>query len=337
MHFEKNGRPTIRDVAREAGVSYQTVSRVINNHPKVAAITRERVQHIIDQMGYQKNHAAEMLRTHRTHIIQVIVVDGKFPFELPLLDAANFGDYYAVYAECTAETLAQSLATAAARMIEGIFLYGPKLTISDEDLVEISCGLPIVRRDFAPDSMMSWVGFDQVAATRLAVQHLIELGHHHIAEVTGSLVTLNVALRHQIWEQTLLEHGLTPGPSAMGDYTTSKIAIETGYEGMCEILKRGELFTAVMVANDHMATGVIHALHQQGLRIPDDVSIVSFDNAPHARFLNPPLTTIKFDFDRQNRLAFRCLFEMIHNRDSKPQQHTLMPELIVRESTRRVG
>lgn len=333
MRSVKNGRPTIRDVAREAGVSYQTVSRVINNHPKVASTTRKRVQHIIDEMGYQKNPAAEMLRTQRTRIIQVIVVDGKFPFDVPLLDAAEFNDYLVVYADCTAETLAQSLATAANRMIEGIFLYAPKLVINDDDLLSISCGLPVVRRDYVPDSRISWVGFDQVAATKLAVQHLIELGHCQIAEIAGSLKALNASVRHEVWERTLRENGLEPGPSASGDYTTSKSAVETGYEGMCDILAQGTSFTAVVIANDHMATGALHALQKHGLDVPGDVSIVSFDNAPHARFLNPPLTTIEFDFDLQNRLAFQCLFELIRDPDAQTRQHVLMPKLIVREST----
>jgi LacI family transcriptional regulator len=311
------------------------VSRVLNDHPKVAPTTRERVLHAMKKLGFHRNLAAQMLTTQRSQTIQVLTVDSKSPFEVPLLDSFRGGKYFAIYAECTADTLAQTLDMALARMVEGIFLYAPKLRINDDDLLEMRHGIPLVRRDFALDSKkITWVGFDQVRAAQIAVQHLIDLGHQHIAEVNGTLQAINASVRHETWKKTLQENGLEPGPTAFGDFTTTKNAMQTGYRGMCQILQSGAEFTAVMTANDHMAVGAMHALREYGLHIPEDVSVVSFDNTPHAQYLYPPLTTVNFDFDLQNRLAFQFLFELIKDPETEPHQHILLPDLIVRQSTR---
>jgi DNA-binding LacI/PurR family transcriptional regulator len=348
MPGSKDNRPTIRDVARAAGVSHQTVSRVLNNHPRVAVETRERVMRAMHALGYERNLAAQMLTTRRSQLIQVLTVDGKFPFEIPLLDAAagkrenhiapanavSIG-YSAVYAECSSQTLPRALEIAAARMVDGIFMYAPKLQIDDADLLRLCRGIPLVRRDFVLDSKaVTWVGFDQVRATQLAMQHLLDLGHRQIAVVAGTQRAINVRWRYETWRRILLEHGLELGPSAHGDYSIRKDAMETGCDGMRQILGSGKPFTAVVIANDYMALGAMYALRKVGLRIPDDVSVVSFDDAPHARFLDPPLTTVAFDLDLQKRLAFQFLFELIQHPDTEPHQHVLLPDLIVRESTR---
>lgn len=330
----KDNRPTIRDVAHEAGVSYQTVSRVLNDQPRVSPTTRERVLRAMKKLGFQRNLAAQMLTTQRSQTIQVITVDGKFPFEIPLVDAKHGSAYSAIYSECTSSTLAQTFDTAAARMVEGIFLYAPKLRIEDDDLLEMAHGIPLVRRDFVLWSKkITWVGFDQIQAAQMAVQHLIDLGHRQIAKVTGTLKAINASLRHETWKKTLLENGLEPGPSVAGDYTTTKNAMQTGYEGMRQLLDGAHLFTAVVVANDLMSIGALHALRERGLRVPEDISLISFDNAAHAQYMAPPLTTIRFDFDLQNRLAFQFLFELITHPDMEPHQHVLLPDLIVRRST----
>ena len=335
MSKSQDKRPTIRDVAEEAGVSYQTVSRVLNDQPRVAPNTRVQVMRAVKKLGYQRNLAAQMLTTQRSRTIQLVTVDGEFPFEMLLLNSAQWGDYSAIYSDCTIANLAETMEKAAARLVEGVFLYAPKLRIGDDELLAMCHGIPIVRRDFAIDSKkVTWVGFDQIRATQMAVQHLIDLGHEAIAVVTGTLQALNASWRYEIWKKTLLENGLTPGPNAHGDYTTPKSAVSTGHEGMCQILESGEYFTAVLVANDYMAIGAAHALREHGLHIPDDVSIISYDNSPHAAYLDPPLTTVEFNFDLQNRLAFQFLFELIENPDMEPHQHVLLPEIIVRQSVR---
>jgi DNA-binding LacI/PurR family transcriptional regulator len=329
MSLKKGKRPTIQDVAREAGVSYGTVSRVINGHPEVAAETRARVQRVIKRMGYQRNLGAQMLTTRHSNIIEIIVIDVHFGLELP-----RMGQFInaAGYSECTQEDFGATLDKAAARLVDGIILYAPKLQISDDELLAMSHGIPIVRRDYVLDSKLTWVGYSQEHATRLAVQHLIDHGHERIAEITGSLEFINPRLRHETWLNILAAQGLEPGPSYAGDYSTFSKAMKTGYDGVCAFLERGEPFTAIMVVNDHAAMGALAALHEHGLRVPEDVSIVSFDDDPIAPYLIPPLTTVRFDFDIQNKLASQFLLEQINDPDYKHHQHVLIPNLIVRKS-----
>lgn len=332
----KKVRPTIHDVAREAGVSYQTVSRVLNNSSEVASATRERVTRIMEAMGYQRNVAAHMLNTNRSLTIQVITLEGKFPFEIPLPEAASKAGYSALYAECTKETFARTLDMAAARMVDGIFLYAPRLMIDDQELLEMCHGIPIVRRDYAIGSKITWVGFDQARATELALQHLLDLGHRQIAEVTGALEAINPRVRHEALLKMLKLNGLEPAGIAKGDYSSDERAFNSGYEGMKQLIQDGAQFTAAIVSNDKMALGAISALNECGLQVPEDVSIVGFDNSSFSCYLIPPLTTVAFNFSLQSRLAFQFLFELIENPDTEPHQHILLPELVVRQSTRRV-
>lgn len=333
MPKNKNKRPTIRDVAREAGVSYGTVSRVINDQPDVAPDTRARVQRVMEKMGYQRNLGAQMLTTHRSNIIEIIVMDVHFAIVLPRMGKfINEAGYSTNYSECTPENFAATLDKAAARLVDGIILYAPKLQIADEDLLELSHGIPIVRRDYVMDSKLTWVGYSQEHATRLAVQHLIDQGHKQIAEITGSLDFINPRLRHETWLNILTSQGLTPGSSYAGDYSTFSKAMKTGYDGTCDLLQRGEPFTAIMVVNDFAAMGALSALHDHGLHVPEDISIVSFDDDAVASYLIPPLTTVRFDFDIQNKLASQFLLEQIDDPDYKHHQHVLIPDLIIRKS-----
>lgn len=338
MPKNKNKRPTIRDVAREAGVSYGTVSRVINNQQDVAAETRARVQRVMEKMGYQRNLGAQMLTTQHSNIIEIIVMDVHFGIVLPKMGKfVNEAGYSTLYSECTLETFAETLDKAASRLVDGIILYAPKLHMSDEELLSLSHGIPIVRRDYVLDSKLTWVGYSQQHATRMALQHLIDHGHKHIAEITGSLDFINPRLRHETWLSILKTNDLEPGPSYTGDYSTFARAMKTGYDGACDLLERGETFTAIMTVNDYAAMGALSALQEHGLRVPDDISIVSFDDDPIAPYLVPPLTTVRFDFDIQNKLASQFLLEQITEPEYTHHQHVLIPELIVRNSVKPPG
>lgn len=333
MPKNKDKRPTIRDVAREAGVSYGTVSRVINNQPEVAPDTRARVKRVMEKMGYQRNLGARMLTTQQSNIIEIIVMDVHFGIVLPQMGKfIDKAEYSILYSECTLEDFPATLDKAASRLVDGIILYAPKLQISDGDLLEMSHGIPIVRRDYVMDSKLTWVGYSQEHATRLVVQHLIDNGHQHIAEITGSLDFINPRIRHETWRSLLMSNDLEPGPSYTGDYSSFAKAMQTGYDGVHELLKRGQPFTAIMTVNDHVATGALSALHELGLRCPEDISIVSFDDDAKAPYLIPPLTTVRFEFEIQNKLASQFLIEQITDPDYRHHQHVLIPDLIMRKS-----
>jgi LacI family transcriptional regulator len=231
----------------------------------------------------------------------------------------------------TLEDLGMALNNAAARLVDGVVLHAPSLRINDAELLTLCNGMPLVRRDYVPASRLAWVGFDQAYATRTAVEHLIELGHRQIAALPPSLNLINGLWRDSIWRETLLKHGLELGPCCDGHNTH-----QGGYDAMQQVLASGVHFTAIMAGSDTMAFGALHALREHGLHVPDDISIVSFDNADTATFTDPPLTTVSFDFREQDATAVKYLVEILNNPDMKLHQRILLPDLIVRSSTRKL-
>jgi LacI family transcriptional regulator len=159
----------------------------------------------------------------------------------------------------------------------------------------------------------------------------VGLGHRQIAEISPPRHYHNGYWRHQGYLDTLDAHGLRPGPNTAGDYS-----MQSGYAGALQLLDSGQPFTAVVVGTDKMALGALHAMRERGLSVPEDVSIIGFDNSELAAFVAPPLTTIEFKFDKQDELAVKYLVELIKDPKLEVHQRVLMPELIVRQSTRRL-
>lgn len=333
---QRKKKITIRDVARQAGISYQTVSRVLNGNNNVAEDTRKRVLQAMHTLDFVPNKVAQMLTTQRSQILELIVVDimqgGRFADSIRSMAlAASEADYDLLVTMTSEEELSTALGNAAARLVDGVVMYAPSLHISDERLEDLCGGMPLVRRDYAPESRLAWIGFDQIYATRMAVEYLIELGHRQIAAIPPALKLINGHWRYTTWRETLRAHGLEPGPMCEAKYT-----FRSGYEAMKQVLAMRGPFTAVLVGSDTMALGAMHALREHGLRIPEDVSVLSFDNAELAAFTEPPLTTIDFDFNQQDTLAVRYLIEILNNPDMKLHQRILLPDLIVRQSTRKI-
>jgi DNA-binding LacI/PurR family transcriptional regulator len=323
----------MRDIARAADVSYQTVSLVINDKPGVSDETRRRIRKLVRQMHYQPNVAARMLSTNRSRTLELLLVDAHYGGRLAgtlknMANTAKEQGFTFLVSETTAGGLSDAVASARARMVEGVILYAPRLVMDDDALLELFGDLPLVRRDFVPGSRLPWIGFDQVHATRLAVEHLIGLGHTRIASIAPEAVILNGYWRERVWRSVLLEHGLEPGPLAWGDYS-----MESGYAAARQLISAGEPFSAALIGTDNMALGAMRAFREQGLQIPADLSIVSFDNTEFAPYLEPPLTTVSFSFGQQDDVAVRYLLELVAAQDHSPHQRVLTPELVVRGST----
>ena len=328
---------TIRDVAKLAGVSYQTVSLVINDKPGVSDKTRRHILRLMDELDFKPNRAAQMLTTSRSKTLELIIVDVMYGGYLAhstknMAHAASEAGYSLLVSETVADDLDSALENAVARMIDGIVLYAPRLRIADEPLQALCRGIPLVRRDYVPNSGLAWVGFDQVHATRLAVEHLLSLGHHQIAAIPPTSQLHNGYWRHSAMRSVLGEHGLALGPVAEGDYS-----IASGYVAAKQILQTGEPFTAMVVGTDGMALGALRALREHGLRIPEDVSIVSYDNAELAQYTEPPLTTVEFKFRKQDELCIHYLLELMASPEMELHQRVLMPSLVVRDSTQALG
>lgn len=278
-----------------------------------------------------------MLITNQSRTLELIVVDvthaGRFAESINnMATAARLAGYDLLVTTTEAEKIATVLEDAAARLVDGIVMYAPALCMSDEKLQALCNGIPLVRRDYIPNSRLAWVGFDQVYATRMAVEYLIELGHRQIAAIPPSLHLVNGQWRYKTWKEILLKHNLEPGPMYESTYSFSG-----GYAAMRKLLDTHQPFTAVLVGSDTMALGALRALRECGLRIPEDVSMISFDNAELAAFTEPPLTTIDFDFKQQDTMAIKYLVEILNDPDMKLYQRILLPSLIVRESTQRVN
>lgn len=335
MTVTKQKQPvTLRDVAKLADVSYQTVSLVVNDKPGVSEETRKRIRKLLHQLDYRPNKGAQMLSTNRSRMLELVLVDVHYAGRLAdttknMANIAKAHDYSLLVSETDAAHLEDAIRSARSRLVDGVIWYAPRLKVSDDDLLRLFDGLPMVRRDYVPDSKLPWVGFDQVYASRTATEHLIGLGHRHIAAIPPELDILNGYWRANTCRAVLLEQGLTPGPVAYGDYS-----IGSGYKAAQRLLESSETFTAVVVGTDNMALGAMRAFRDHGLSMPADVSIVSFDNTEFAAYLEPPLTTVDFSFKRQDEVAVSYLLELLDNPETAFHQRILTPDLVVRESTR---
>lgn len=325
-------RPTVRDVARVAGVSAQSVSRVVNNRPGVSDATREQILHVMADLGYSPNRAAQTLASQRSNLLEVITMDIYYsgPFKEVVSAAARQRGYHVMFSAVTAADFAPALDNAAARSVDGLILIPsmPELNVSDEALTEMCHGIPFVQVATAVGARVPSVVCDQRFGAQLAVEHLIELGHTRIAEIRGPHDVLDANLRHEGWLATLRNHSLQPGPSETGTFR-----VASGYDAMMRLLDHGEPFTGVFIGNDEMAMGALHALRERGLAVPKDISIVGFDNVEHTPFYAPPLTTVFQDFHTMGELVVEYLVALIEQPKTPRYQRVLTPKLIVRQST----
>jgi DNA-binding LacI/PurR family transcriptional regulator len=326
-------RPTLRDVAREAGVSYQTVSRVINNNANVSAGTRHRVLKAIEALDFHPNRAAQILQTEKSRTIEVVMP--YFGFNRVLYDMARTTHelgYHFVISAIDNDEFASTLESANSRLIDGLILI-PLIPIVDDydTLIELTHGIPFVQIGARLGVNLPSVIYDQAKGARLATQHLIDLGHRQIAEISGPLPNYDAHDRHEGWLMTLSDNGIEPGPSVESDFT-----IEGGYWAMSRLLDEGAVFTAVFVGNDSMALGAQTALRQRGLCAPDDVSVVGFDDVPESAHLVPGLTTVRQDFQLLGQLAVEYIIDLIEKPDTPVYQRVLPPKLIIRKSTRAI-
>lgn len=331
----KKARYTLNDVARQAGVSYQTVSRVINDHPSVSPETRSRVQNIIDVLGYQPNKVAKSLAAKHSNTLAILTFGmnnyGPTQMVVNIERAAKDLGYDLIFSnihEPSHEQLRHALDSLNGRQVDGIVAISPVVGISYEDIIHLTQGIPVVQIDPALGLDVPSVLVDQHYGSKIITEYLINLGHRRIAEISGPMNWFGALARHTQWESTLQKAGLTPMMSVQGNWSA-----KSGYQSAKRLLTESPGFTALVVANDQMALGAIYALHERGLRVPDDVSVVGFDDIPEASYFMPPLTTIHQDFNQLGEMGVRYLLECIQYPETVIKQHVLYPKLVVRHST----
>lgn len=329
-------RVTIREVARRAGVSHQTVSRVINNSPGVSPETRYQVQRAIEELNYHPNAQAVSLSRDRANIVGMIVNHSGDPFFGPMVDGAcqaltERGRFTLLV---HTEHLDQPSAIDAllhSRRIDGLILVLP-LAVSLEQARRLSeSGLPLVLLDLQYDLDADHVAIDNVRGAFLAVNHLIVLGHRRIGIIRGRDDIPVGQMRLDGYRKALAHHGLPFDPelAVPGDFTSA-----SGEVGAERLLDLADPPTAIFACDDQMALGAMRAIYRRHLRIPDDISLVGYDDVAFARHVYPPLTTIRQPLREMGYLAGSQVCRLIEEGEAAaPLRLTIEPELVVREST----
>jgi DNA-binding LacI/PurR family transcriptional regulator len=321
------------DVARVAGVSPQTVSRVINESGYVGARTRERVLAAMRELNYRPNSAAQRLVTGRSKTVGVVTMDatlfGPAAILRGLERAAHAGGYFVSIASI--ESLdRQSLRNAVERLerqgVDGILLNAGHEGLA-RTLGRAPVGVPVVSVEEGAPPEFPMVVVDQFGGASDATGLLLELGHRTVWHVAGPRDWEASRRRVDGWRATLEAAGADVPEPLYGDWSPA-----SGHR-LGRRLAADPSVTAIFAANDQMALGVLRALHEAGRDVPREVSVIGFDDIPEARYLTPPLTTIRQDFDAIGRNSLELLLKAIDGNEDPPSGIVVTPELIVRDST----
>ncbi|MCS5734324.1 LacI family DNA-binding transcriptional regulator, partial [Herbiconiux daphne] len=299
--------PSIRDVARLAGVSHQTVSRVLNNHPSIRVETKSRVLEVMEQLQYRPNRAARALVTSRSRTIGVLTSSrseyGPASSIQAIEEAAVLAGYLVVTANADgtdSRSIARAITHLLDQAVEGIVVIAPQVRVFDT-LAEMQLDLPFVTLQSTGRLDDHALSVDQMTGARLATRHLIELGHRGIYHLAGPQDWIEAEARMEGFLHEMNEMDVPTTAPILGDWTA-----EFGYYAGRELLRVRD-FTAIFSSNDQMALGIVHAIHDAGLDVPGDISVVGFDDIPEAAHFWPPLTTVRQDFAELGRRAVALL------------------------------
>lgn len=333
----------LEDIARLAGVSRSTVSRVINNHPNVRSTTKEKVLGIIREQNFQPNQVARMLATQRAHMIGIVVsqtastffhdTSSYFPTIIQgIADISNERNYATLLwlnnsnDSQNEETFCRSIVQN--RLMDGLLLIsGSSSHMLVSNLVETNVPFVTIERPRVFADSVTSVTIDNVAAAKTATQHLIQLGRCRIGTIMGPPENTDATDRLIGYRAALMDAGLPVNPAweFIGQFTT-----DTGVQCGRALLKQG--VDAIFAGSDQIAIGLLQACRDEGARVPDDVAIVAFDDLPGAVEVTPTLTTMHHPIREKGAVATQLLLEMIEGQRSQPQQILLPTYLVIRQS-----
>ncbi|GAB4100763.1 LacI family DNA-binding transcriptional regulator [Sinomonas halotolerans] len=326
-------KPNIKEVAQIAGVSYGTVSRVLNNAPDVNAATRERVLQVIKDIGYRRNRTATALVTSRSTSIGILT-DGSPRFGpvgtlVALEHVARQRGYSTTVVSAEPpyqESVPSALDTLEDLGVDGIIVIAPVLPMAAA-VWNTPLRIPVEMIAAGATSTPNVFTYseNQELGARLATRHLIDLGHTDIAHFAGSTDWFDGRVRKRGWEAALRDAGLQPGLCLEGDWSP-----KWAYETALRLVKEGRVPQAIFAASDHTALGIIRAFAENGVRVPYDVSVVGFDDIEGSDYFLPPLTTVRQDFPAVATTSIDVLLGAINGRevDRTPSA----PTLVVRSS-----
>lgn len=343
---QKVARPTIKEVASMAGVSTQTISRVINERPDVSPETRKRVQEIIKELDYRPSALARSLIRQRSHTLGIVIAGLHFLGPSRVLSgiaaAAEEAGYSLLlkelpqFDENDIEPIFEALLS---RQVDGIIWAVPEVGENRDWITTtaLELSVPLVYLTMEPQTDISVVAIDNYQGGRMAMSHLLEQGYRRIGHISGPLDWWEARQRMAAWKDTLFAAGL----EASDDHCVGgNWSPASGAAAIEKLLDQYPEVEAIFVGNDQMALGVIHFASQKGLRIPQDLGIVGFDNIAESAFFSPALTTIDQDQYNVAKLAVEEIIKIIDAEwrgveQVEPKTILLPPTLIVRESSLR--
>jgi DNA-binding LacI/PurR family transcriptional regulator len=338
-----NHRPTIKDVAHASGVSTQTVSRVVNNHPDVADDTRLRVKKVIKDIGYRPSALARSLIRNESLTLGVVTAGLKFLGPSRTLNgitnAAEQAGYSLILKELpnfNATDIHPILNELQSRHVDGIIWAAPEIGENrqwvDENPNQL--GLPVVFLTMEPRDNLSIISVDNFKGGKIATQHLIDCGYRKIGHIAGPLDWWESCQRFKGWKELV---STFDGFDVDNSWTEGNWSSHSGAEAMEQLLAKAPDLDAVFVANDQMALGALHVIHRLGKKVPKDIGIVGFDNIAESEFFLPPLTTIQHDNIQVGALAVEEIIKLIgafqNGKEPEYGVKLLEPNLLIRESS----
>lgn len=337
----KKNTITLEDVARHAGISYQTVSRVINNAPHVSEKTKKKVEDAMRELCYVPNRIAQQLagRSHITIGVAIAELGSHAPAMVAnaIKQQAFQQGVSVVIAVLQPPYNLKSCREAVNELlsfrVDGLVI---NVALNDDDALNIQdmCArMPLIFLDVNPEINLTNIRFDTRQSTQVSVQHLVELGHRRIALLNGPFSSISARLRHEGWLAALAEYGLEPFAIKTGEWSA-----QSGYEMTMQLLAQSEHPTALLVASDQISLGALRAIQEHGLKVPENISVIGYDDTEDSPYFSPPLTTVKQDFDKLGTESVNQLMAMIRGEsEANGVKKILLPaRLIERKTTARV-
>ena len=331
-----SSKVTLRDVARYAGVSITTVSNVVRGWPYIAEETRQKVQQAIRELGYVPHPIAQGLRSGHTQTIGFVVPDLANPHFASLVSTVEDMAYehgYSVLVFNTHED--EGRETLGVRRLtngwgDGMLIVQTANALQTSDLLQ-NITIPVVAIDRVQNNYAgAFCKVDNSEVTRLVMQHLYGLGHRCIAHLAGPSNVLSALDRLEEYRRVVQAFGLSYQYVSTNQGNWSS---EEGYRAMHALLDREDRPTAVFASNDRLAVGAMHAIHERGFRVPEDISLVGVDDIELSQYMNPPLTTVQQPVEDMARIGIELLLKLIRDEAPGDIHISLKPTLIVRKST----
>ncbi len=339
MPRQRQQKVTIKDIARMCNVSTQTISRVINKRPDVSPDTRKLVEQAIEEMGYKPSALARSLVQQRSYTLGVILSGLRYVGISLILNGITEEceqSHYALFVEelprFDTPNIVPVIESLMAHQVEGIIFAAPEL---NENVKIVQSQLPATRPPIIflkcqPNPNYITIGIDNYGGARKAVEHLLSVGRRHIGLIAGPLEWLEARQRRQGWEDGLKSVGIdiTPTKWAMGNWSSA-----SGESALAELLQKYPAMNAVFVSNDQMALGALHYCHANGIRVPEDLAIIGFDNLAESPYFTPALTTITNPLRELGILAVKTLLAQIDGHTEPESFVALQTDLLIRGST----